>query len=151
MKANPTGPAPPEQKAEALSDADYRALADWRKSLREFLTFSEKVATSRGLTPAQYQAILAIKARAQGGTISIGELARELMIQPHTGVELVDRLETGGLVTRSTDPGDRRRVTLQVTPKAEQLLNELAATHLEELRGMAPMLAQLLERLQSRD
>ena len=135
----------------ALREADYRALADFRKSLRQFLAFSETVAARSGLTPQQYQAILAIKARTQGGTISIGELAGELLVRPHSGVELVDRLETGGYVVRSTDTGDRRRVVLQLTQKAEGVLNELAATHLEELRGMMPMLLQLFERLQPRD
>src|SRR5882757_3673557 len=101
-----------------LSKADYRALADWRKSLREFLAFSENVAESGGLTAHQYQAILAIKARTQVGGFSIGELARELLVKPHTAVELVHRLESGGFVTRATDPGDRRRTVLQLTDKA---------------------------------
>jgi DNA-binding MarR family transcriptional regulator len=134
-----------------LSDADYRALADWRRSLREFLAFSEKVAESGGLSPQQYQAILAIKARTQDGSFSMGDLARELLIRPHTAVELVDRLEAGALVARSSDPGDRRRTVLTVTGKAEQLLSQLAATHLGELRGMVPMLEQLLGRIQHRD
>ena len=135
----------------ALSNADYRALADWRRSLREFLAFSEKVAEDGGLSAQQYQAILAIKARTQNGTFTIGDLARELLVRPHSAVELVDRLEAGGLVARSTDPGDRRRTVLTVTEKAEQLLSQLAATHLGELGGMVPMLEQLLERIRNRD
>jgi DNA-binding MarR family transcriptional regulator len=135
----------------ALSDADYRALADWRLSLRQFLAFSGKVAASGGLSPQQYQAILAIKARTQGGSIGIGELARELLIQHQSGVELVNRLEAGGFVVRSTDPSDRRRTALKLTKEAEHLLDQLAATHLNELRGMVPMLEQLLGRLQHRD
>jgi DNA-binding MarR family transcriptional regulator len=134
-----------------LNDADYRALADWRRSLREFLTFSEQVALSGGLTAQQYQAILAIKARSQGANFSIGDLARELMIRPQSGVELVDRLEAGGLAVRVTDPGDRRRTMLTLTNKAEQLLSQLATTHLHEIGGMAPMLEQLLGRIRNRD
>jgi DNA-binding MarR family transcriptional regulator len=139
------------ERMTVLSDADYRALADWRSSLRQFLAFSEKVATSGGLTPQHYQAILAIKARTQDENFSIGDLARELLIRPQSGVELVDRLEAGGLVDRATDTGDRRRTVLKLTNKAEQLLSQLAANHLNELRGMVPMLEQLLERIRNRD
>jgi DNA-binding MarR family transcriptional regulator len=133
-----------------LSEADYRALADWRKSLREFLAFSENVAEGGGLTAHQYQAILAIKARIQDGGFSVGELARELLIRPHTAVELVHRLEGGGFVTRETDPGDRRRTVLRLTDKAELLLNRLASTHLNELRGRVPMLELLLDGIRQR-
>jgi DNA-binding MarR family transcriptional regulator len=139
------------ERMAVLSDADYRALADWRSSLREFLAFSEKVAIDGGLTPQQYQAILAIKARTQDENFSIGDLARELLIRPQSGVELVDRLEAGSLVDRITDPGDRRRTILKLTNKAEQLLSQLAANHLNELRGMAPMLEQLLARIRNRE
>ena len=43
-----------------LADADYLALASFRRSIREFLSFSESAARENGLTPQQHQAILAI-------------------------------------------------------------------------------------------
>ena len=42
-----------------LSDADYRALAQFRHALRVFLRFSEDEARAEGITPAQHQLPLA--------------------------------------------------------------------------------------------
>ncbi|MEJ0092052.1 MAG: hypothetical protein WDN46_01005 [Methylocella sp.] len=50
------------------------------------------------------------------------------------------------LVTRSA-ADDRRRVVIDLTPKAEVILRDLSAAHIEELKRSKALLAQLLERL----
>lgn len=127
-----------------LTKADYRRLAAFRAALRQFLAFSEGAARAVGLAPQQHQALLAIKGHPGGGRVSIGDLAVSLGIRPNTAVELADRLVAAGLVRRSGSPDDGRRVLLALTAKAERLLADLSGAHLEELRRMAPMLADLL-------
>ncbi|HVV92793.1 MAG TPA: MarR family transcriptional regulator [Hyphomicrobiales bacterium] len=127
-----------------LTKADYRRLAAFRAALRQFLAFSEGAARAVGLAPQQHQALLAIKGHPNGGRVSIGDLAVSLGIRPNTAVELADRLVAAGLVRRSGSPDDGRRVLLALTAKAERLLADLSGAHLEELRRMAPMLADLL-------
>jgi DNA-binding MarR family transcriptional regulator len=46
---------------EPVSKAEYETLAAFRYALRQFLRFSEEAAQAVGLTPQQYQAMLAIK------------------------------------------------------------------------------------------
>lgn len=129
-----------------LTPADYTLLADFRYALRHFTTFSETAAGESGLTPQQHQALLAIKG-AQGDEATIGYLAERLALRPHSASGLVTRLEAVELLARRTASDDRRRAQLYLTPRAEAILADLSATHLEELRRLRPMLMDLLDRI----
>jgi len=139
-------------KAKTVSEKpgieDYRALALFRYTLRKFLEFSQDAARGVGLTPQQHQALLSIIGYPERDTITIGELAERMLLKHHSTVELVDRLVEFGLVKRSTDPADRRRVLLVLTAKARKLLTSLSAAHLEELRRFRPVFQNLIERLE---
>ena len=135
----------------AVTQQDYEALAAFRHAMRRFLAFSEAAARAAGLTAQQHQAILAIKGQGPDAPMSVGDLAEHLVIRHHSAVELVDRLVGAGLVRRAEDAGDRRRVGLRLTEKAEAVLMGLSATHLDELRRSRALLANLLARLDARD
>ncbi|MEF0940605.1 helix-turn-helix domain-containing protein [Rhizobium sp. BR 362] len=134
---------------ETLSQADYEALATLRYTLRKFMDFSTSAAHQEGLPPQQHQALLAIKGNPQGETMTIGMLAERLLIAPHTATELVGRLIDADYVTRHPDPGDKRRQTLQLTEKSEEILRRLTAIHLREIRDRAPELINILTHLQA--
>ncbi|MGO4128674.1 MarR family winged helix-turn-helix transcriptional regulator [Inquilinus sp. YAF38] len=136
---------------QALSKADYEALAAFRHALRRFLDFSGEAAKTAGLTPQQHQALLAIKGFPGRDRVTIGELAEQLVQRHHSTVGLVDRLEALGLVRRESDPADRRRAMVALTDRAEEVLAGLSAIHRSELRRLGPSLAALLQRLESRD
>jgi DNA-binding MarR family transcriptional regulator len=121
-----------------MTAKDYQALAAFRRALREFLTFSQKAAGRAGLTPAQHQALLAIKGMPP--PVNVGNLAAWLGVKPHSCVGLLERLGALGLVTKTPDSDDRRRVSLALTKKAERKLETLSAVHREELRRRAPSL-----------
>ena len=128
------------------SQADYEALAEFRYLIRRFLEFSQDAARSEGLAPAQHQALLAIKGRRRGASMTIGDLAERLCVRHHSAVELVGRLVTAGLVVRTVDAADHRRVMLDLTPAAEALLAELSAAHLDEIARLRPSLKKVLAR-----
>lgn len=130
----------------ALTDADYLLLADFRRTLRRFLAFSEARAVEVGLTPQQHQALLAIKA-APADKATIGYLAESLMLKPHSASGLADRLEALGMLARRASAGDRRQAQVVLTPAADQVLALLSVTHKEEIRRLQPMLTDLLERI----
>lgn len=127
----------------ALTQADYRQLAAFRHALRRFLAFSEQAAEAAGLTPQQHQALLAIKGMAEGPP-TIGALAEQLCIRPHSAVGLIDRLAARDLVTRAEDRADRRQVHVALTATAEAMLEVLSAAHRAELERIAPTLRALL-------
>ena len=67
---------------------------------------------------------------------SIGTVAATLAFDPSTASRLVDQRVTEGLLSRSPDPDDRRRLVLTLTPAGRAMLDELAAsrtTMLEEV------------------
>ena len=129
-------------KKQAMGDAEYLALAEFRHAQRIFLAFSEKAAARAGLTPAQHQALLAI--RGMPGPVTVGTWAAWLGVRHHSCVGLVDRLVALGLVKKSVDAEDRRRVLLVLSPKASRKLDGLSAVHREELRRRAPALLAAL-------
>jgi DNA-binding MarR family transcriptional regulator len=53
--------------------------------------------------------------------ISAGQLAATLHVHPSTMTGLIRRLEHRGLVRRWSDPSDRRRVLLGLTPAGQRL------------------------------
>ena len=133
------------KKVVSLSAAEYRALAEFRYALRQFLAFSETAAAQAGLTPAQHQALLAIKGMPEGQSgVSVGELARWLGVRHHSCVGLVERLGALGLVLKRADRHDKRRVVLKLTARAEGKLAALSAVHRDELRRRSGALGHLL-------
>ena len=129
------------------ASVDYQALAEFRYQIRRFLRFSEETARAAGLEPQQYQLMLAIKGLPDDSRHRIGEVAERLQIQHHSTVELVDRLARRGLVKRRRSEADRREVLLELTPRGDKLLQELALHHRSELRELAPDLVAALKRV----
>lgn len=130
-----------------LSQSDYEALARLRRALRRFTDFSAAAAHAAGLPPQQHQALLAIKGSPASETMTVGTLAAQLLITAHAATELVDRLAMSRLVVRKTDPQDRRRLILVLTPRAEKILRSLSMIHLQEIRDTAPALTEILKTL----
>jgi DNA-binding MarR family transcriptional regulator len=128
-------------------NADYQALANFRYALRQFLEFSASAAKGVGLTPQQHQAMLSIIGVPEGQAVTIGFLAERMLLKHHSTVELVDRLVELDLVARQPDAADRRKVLLALTPKGRRLLTKLSTAHIEELRRIRPVFANLLDRL----
>lgn len=60
----------------------------------------------------------------EAAPLSQQQAAARLGIDRTTMVELIDQLEGRGLVTRSTDPGDRRRNLVHLTADGRRVLSE---------------------------
>jgi DNA-binding MarR family transcriptional regulator len=130
----------------ALDPDRFRALAGFRSALRRFLAASEAISKAAGITQQQYQAMLAIAAW-PAGAMSMKDLAEELLLTHHAAVQLVDRLAKAGFARRSPSPTDRRSVELSLTSEGADLLERLAALHLEEMLKRKPALSASLRRL----
>lgn len=130
----------------SLTKADFELLAEFRYKLRKFLGFSEAAATSHGVTPQQYQALLAIEGFPARNWVTIGELAEQMQIAHHSAVGMVDRMEALRLVRRTASKEDRRRVHVSLTAKGRAVLEKLYRAHREELQSVGPQLIGLLRR-----
>jgi DNA-binding MarR family transcriptional regulator len=103
------------------ADVDLERVARFRAALRRFLRESEEVTARGGLTPQRYDLLLFVQA-APGHRTTTSELTRQLQLGQPAVTDLVKRAAAAGLLRRTPDELDRRRVWLEVTPAGRKLL-----------------------------
>ena len=124
-------------------------LADFRYELRRFLHFSECAAIGAGLQPQQHQLLLQIAGAPEAVAVTIAYAAERLGLKHNSTVELVDRSEREGLLSRTADDQDKRRAVLRITPKGKRILARLSDDHARELSEKAPRLVEALQRVRA--
>jgi DNA-binding MarR family transcriptional regulator len=122
--------------APPLSKQDFEALARFRFGIRRYLRFSEETVRRHGVTPQQYQLMLALKGFPDRDWATVRELADRLQLRHHSVVELVNRAQAQGLVERAPHAGDARAVRVLLTAQGEKTLGRLSALHRDELRRL---------------
>jgi DNA-binding MarR family transcriptional regulator len=130
----------------SLDSERYQGLAGFRLALRRFLAASEQVSKAAGVTQQQYQALLAIKTW-PSPTMTMGDLAEQLLLTHHAAVQLVDRMAKAGVAERTPSSTDRRSVHLRLTAAGDALVEQLAEQHLDEVLRQEPQLTRSLRRL----
>jgi DNA-binding MarR family transcriptional regulator len=150
----PPGLPPPGLPAPSLPAPGLPApglierLAEFRYRLRSFVQFSEQAAHDAGLQPQQHQLLLQIAGAPAGAIPTIAYAAERLGLRHNSVVELANRSVEEGLLERTSDEADARRVLLRVTSKGTRLLHKLAAHHRSELEVMGPALIEALTRIE---
>ncbi|HZE06053.1 MAG TPA: MarR family transcriptional regulator [Solirubrobacteraceae bacterium] len=126
-----------------LTDADYERLAQLRHGLRSFLHWSAEQAQLAGLTAAQHQLLLAIRASREARGPTVSEVAAALLIRHNSAVGLVDRAQEAGLIVRERDPDLQSLVRLRLTDAGAAKLESLSELHMRELAQLAPTMRAL--------
>ncbi len=126
-----------------------KSLAEFRFQMRKFLSFSEIASERCGIPAQQYQLMQVIAAMPEDQQASITYLAERMILRHNSTVELVDRAERAGLVSRESDPKDMRRSLVRLTPEGQIILNRLVAEHLSELIPRCEHLILALRNLQN--
>ena len=133
------------------SDGLIERLAEFRYRLRAFVLFSEQAAHTAGLQPQQHQLLLQISGAPADAVPTIAYAAERLGLRHNSVVELANRSVDEGLLERTSDETDARRVLLRITSKGARLLHKLAAHHRSELEVMGPALIEALTRIEHFD
>jgi len=102
---------------ESLSEAFWEVA----RQLREM---SQEMLAPWDITPAHLRALRSLK---RHGTLRLSELSDHLHIAPRSTTEVVDALESRGLVRRRADPGDRRATLVEVTEPGAGVLDAIRA------------------------
>ena len=76
------------------------------------------------LTMLQVKSLLLLAVRQ---SMTLGELATELDVSRQVGSTHLEPLRKRGLIDRASDPGDRRRQLIRLTPQAQPLVDQLNA------------------------
>lgn len=141
---------PPSQAHPEDSDL-LEALAEFRFQLRNFLHLSEQAAEETGLHPQQHQLLLQIAGAPPEALTTIAYAAERLGLRHHSVVELANRSVGEGLLVRSEDAEDRRRVILSISGKGRSILQSLSTYHRRELRVLGPHLIRALKHIEKLD
>jgi len=70
-------------------------------------------------------------------SMTLGGLAKKLFLDKSTTSRIVDNLESKGYIYRSTDPGDARALSLEVTEKGRALHLRIQEDLVEEMKILA--------------
>lgn len=125
------------------TDDEYQRLLEFRTRLRLFVQWSKAAAKAHGLTHAQHQLLLAVRGNPDPAGPTIGDISESLMVMHNTAGELVNRTVQAGLITRKRDEQDHRRVRLGLSDRGHEVLRELTAVHLEEVRRLAELMGEI--------
>ena len=90
---------------------------------QSFDAFEEAAATRLGLNRTDLRAMDLLLAN--GGPMSAGELTSALRLSPAATTTVIDRMERAGLVSRTRDTGNRRRVLVTATDAARAIERDI--------------------------
>ena len=137
---NPAAQAAPSEVPEV-----FRLVADWRATLRDFMSASKEILRKHEVTSMQYQTLLAIRISDEPEGISMNGLAAYLGVRHNSAVGLINRLESHGLVMRARSQRDRRVAHLRLTEEGENVLEVLAEAHGQELNRIRPEMRRIFK------
>jgi DNA-binding MarR family transcriptional regulator len=100
---------------ETLSDAFWSVARQLREASHESLAPWD-------ITPAQFRALRVLR---RHGVQRLSELSDHLRIAARSTTEVVDALESRGLVQRRPDPGDRRATLVELTEHGTAVLDAI--------------------------
>jgi DNA-binding MarR family transcriptional regulator len=107
--------------ARRLREASREALAPW------------------DITPSNLRALRSL---GYHGPMRLSELSERLHIAPRSATEVVDALESRGLVERHPDPGDRRATLVEVTEQGAGVLDAIQTARGTEAERVFGRLSQ---------
>lgn len=89
---------------------------------RQLSTAGRELHRRRGEKPTQERILFII--HRHGGAVTQREMQEMLKIRQGSLSEVVSKLEDKGLIVKTQDPADKRRMVLQLTPEGEALREE---------------------------
>lgn len=101
---------------ESLVDAFWSVARQLRETSQETLAPLD-------ITPGQFRALRVLRRHGQS---RLSELSGRLHIAARSTTEVIDALESRGLVARRPDPDDRRAILVEVTDHGSRTLDAIA-------------------------
>lgn len=100
-----------------------------RRSQNATARFDQAVADALGVNRTDMRCLDLLD---REGPVPAGRLAEATGLTSGAITTVLDRLERGGFARRIPDPGDRRRVLVEMTPAVRELANAFYAPHMAQ-------------------
>jgi len=129
MPAEPGLPFDPIARAGDLWERHYgdstamRFVTSIMRAQQILLAVLDGALKPYGITFARYE-VLVLIAFSREGRLPLSKIGQRLQVHPTSVTNAIDRLVTGGLVARTPDATDRRRVFASLTPRGEQVVQQ---------------------------
>jgi DNA-binding MarR family transcriptional regulator len=121
-----------DRDLERRSDpADDETLAEafWAVA-RQLREVSQETLAPWDISPSHLRALRVLR---RDGVMRLSELSDRLHIAPRSTTEVIDALESRGLVQRQPDPGDRRATLVEMTERGASVLDAIRGTEAERV------------------
>ncbi|HEY9644274.1 MAG TPA: MarR family transcriptional regulator [Coleofasciculaceae cyanobacterium] len=140
-KVQSQGQQPQSKTAIAAQQPFLKTMRELARTYGAFAAYSENHVRQLGLTPCQFDVIATL-----GNTagMSMRELAEKTLVTKGTLTGIIDRLEDKELVRREVPEDNRRSFIIVLTPKGEEVFEEVFPVHIDYLK-------ERFDRLDSRD
>jgi DNA-binding MarR family transcriptional regulator len=102
----------------------------------QFGRWQDEIFGRHGLNRGEVGVLYALRGVGQPAQLSPTQLSRSLMISTAGITSRLDRLERRQLVTRVTDPNDRRGILIELTEEGSRAADEAVAAGAEATRRM---------------
>jgi DNA-binding MarR family transcriptional regulator len=96
--------------------------------------------TEHGLTLGEFDILGTLRRRGEGG-MTPTQILRWVVLSSGGMTARLDKLEGAGLISRRDDPGDRRMVMIELTPKGKRVIDAATATRFAEAKASLPPLS----------
>ena len=106
----------------------------------------DRVLKPFGITFARYE-VLRLLSFSRVGRLPLSIIGERLMVHPSSVTNAIDRLVAGGLVERTPDDEDRRRVYASLTPEGKRILKRATKALMDIDFGLASLNAREREGL----
>jgi DNA-binding MarR family transcriptional regulator len=134
--------------------ADETLVEAFWSVARQLREMSQQILAPWDITPSHFRALRVLK---RHGVMRLSDLSEHLHIAARSATEVVDALESRGLVERRADPGDRRATLVELTGQGTSILDAIHAargTEAERVFGRLSQadrdhLARILRKLQA--
>lgn len=113
---------------------DDRIALAMRRVIANAVLTNERIARSIGLNVVDLQTFGILLDRGQ--PLTAGEISSLTELPTSTTTRVIDRLEKGGFVRRTSDPSDRRKVVIEALPARLESFGNAYAEILEGMRQL---------------
>jgi DNA-binding MarR family transcriptional regulator len=120
-------------------DGDETLAEAFRTVARQLRETSHVALAPWDITPSQWRALRVLR---RHGIMRLSELSDHLRIAARSTTEVIDALESRGLVQRRPDPGDRRATLVEVTEHGGSVLDAIRTASGTEAERVFDRLSQ---------
>jgi DNA-binding MarR family transcriptional regulator len=119
-------------------------IARLRMILSKFQSVTDWIVETFNVSPRRYQTLLVLRMNEQNGGMAITEVGEAIGIKRNTCTELLNRMESDGLVERNRQQEDRRVVKISLTGQGRALVTRIAEADRKRLAEIEQEMRVLL-------